>query len=107
MADKKRILTGLTPSAGQLHIGNYFGCIKPMLDLQKKEEENAEMFLFLSNMHAMTKILDGEKVRENSFGLLKLYLACGADPKKFFIYNQADVPAHAQLCRVLQCVTHM
>lgn len=103
----QRILTGLTPSAGQLHIGNYFGAIKPMLDLQREKEGEAEIFLFLSNMHALTKILNGAEVRQNSLNLLKLYLACGADPKKFFIYNQADVPAHAQLCRILECVTHM
>ncbi len=78
-----------------------------MIDLQEEHPED-EFFMFLSNMHALTKdAWTGESVRHNSLSLLKLYVACGVDPEKFFIYNQSDVPAHAQLAWIFQCLTHM
>lgn len=103
----KRFLTWITPSSDQLHIWNYFWCVKQMIDLQKQHPDD-EFFMFLSNMHALTKPnRDGAWIRHNSLSLLKLYLACWVDPEKFFIYNQSDIPAHAQLTRVFECLTHM
>ena len=55
-----RILTGLQPS-GILHIGNYFGAIKPVLDLQG----SGEVFLFLADLHALTSLTDANALREN------------------------------------------
>jgi len=57
-------------------------------------------------MHSLTTVQDGS-LRQNAINSLKLFLACGADPEQVFIYNQADVPGHAQLTRVLSCLTHM
>jgi len=57
-------------------------------------------------MHSLTTVQDGS-LRQNAINSLKLFLACGADPKQVFIYNQADVPGHAQLMWVLSCLTHM
>ncbi|HRX63987.1 MAG TPA: tryptophan--tRNA ligase [Candidatus Absconditabacterales bacterium] len=102
----KRFLTGLKPTGKQLHIGNYFGSIKQMMDLAK-ENPDSEFFLFLANMHGFTQIHNQEEMRENSIMALKLYLACGADAKQFIIYNPADIPGHAQLNWVLTCTTHM
>jgi len=105
---KKRILTWLTPSADQLHLWNYFGALKPMLDLEKELWSDGEFFLFLSNMHALTKSnYDPWLVKSNSMTLLKLYIACGFSPDKFFIYKQSDIPAHAQLTWILMCMTHL
>jgi tryptophanyl-tRNA synthetase len=67
---------------------------------------DAETFLFVANMHSLTTVQDGS-LRRNTINTLKLYLACGAGTDKVFIYNQADVPGHAQLQRVLACLTHM
>jgi len=67
---------------------------------------DAEKFLFVANMHSLTTIQDGS-LRQNAINTLKLYLACGVDPEQVFIYNQADVPGHAQLTRVLSCLTNM
>lgn len=102
----KRILTGIQPSDKQLHLGNYFGAIKPMIQLSESESD-AEFFMFLANMHAFTKLHDGPTLRENAINIVKLYLACGIDAKKFNIYNPAEIPAHAQLNRVLGCLTIM
>ncbi|HKL44379.1 MAG TPA: tryptophan--tRNA ligase, partial [Candidatus Absconditabacterales bacterium] len=102
----KRFLTGLKPTGKQLHIGNYFGSIKQMIDLGK-ENPDSEFFLFLANMHGFTQIHDQQEMKENSIMALKLYLACGADAKQFVIYNPADIAGHAQLNWVLTCTTHM
>lgn len=100
-----RILTWLQVTADQFHIGNYFGSVKPFLDLCAKFPD-AEKFLFVANMHSLTTVQDGS-LRRNALNSLKLFLACGADPEQVFIYNQSDVPGHAQLTRVLSCLTHM
>jgi tryptophanyl-tRNA synthetase len=102
----KRYLTGLKPTGKQLHIGNYFGSIKQMIELSK-ENPDAEFFLFLANMHGFTQIHDKTEMKENSMMALKLYLACGVDTKQFKIYNPADIAGHAQLNWVLTCITHM
>jgi len=71
------------------------------------ESKDAEIFLFLANMHALTQLHDGAALKQNSINVLKLYMACGVDLSRFVIYNPADVPGHAQLNRVLTCITHM
>ena len=100
-----RILTWLQVTADQFHLWNYFGSVKPFLDLCDTFPD-AEKFLFVANMHSLTTVQDGW-LRQNAISSLKLFLACGADPEQVFIYNQADVPGHAQLARVLSCLTHM
>lgn len=77
-----------------------------MLDLAQKYP-NAEIFMFLAIMHSFNNIQNPEELRRNAINILKLYAACGADLKRFMIYNPADIPGHAQLNRVLTCITHM
>lgn len=101
-----RFLTWLKPTWYSLHIWNYFGSIKSMLKFAN-ENPNAEFFLFLANMHWFTQVQDPEEIKKNSYMILKTYIACGADPKKFIMYNPADIPWHAQLNWVLTCITHM
>ena len=101
-----RILTWVKPTDNQIHIWNYFGAIKPMMNLAEKFED-AEIFLFLANMHGFTYVHDREQIRQNSLNVLKLYAACWVDLKRFVIYNPAEIPWHAQLNRVLTCITHM
>ena len=102
----KRILTGIKPTGDQIHLGNYFGAMKPFLNLTKQEEDS-EFFLFLANMHGFTQTQEAETLKKRSLMILKLYLACGMDPKKVHIYNPADIPGHAQLNRVFTCLTNI
>ncbi|HCB51988.1 TPA: tryptophan--tRNA ligase [Patescibacteria group bacterium] len=102
----KRILTGLKPTGEQFHIGNYFGAIKPLIQLSQ-DNPDADIFLFLATMHAYTQIHNGEELKKNTLTVLKLYAACGADLERFMIYNPADIPGHAQLNWVLTCLTIM
>ncbi|MFA5748279.1 MAG: tryptophan--tRNA ligase [Candidatus Absconditabacterales bacterium] len=101
-----RILTGLKPTDNQLHLGNYFGAIKPFIAMADKFPK-AEIFLFLANMHGFTQLHDGEQLKRNGLNILKLYAACGVDLNRYLIYNPADIPGHAQLNRVLTCLTTM
>ena len=102
----KRILTWIKPTDHQIHLGNYFGAVKPMMELSEKFPD-AEVFLFLAIMHGLTALHDGKAIHDNSINVLKIYMACGVDLNKFILYNPADVPAHAQLSWVLGCITHM
>lgn len=101
----KRILTGLQVTADQFHLGNYFGAVKPMIDLAQQEDH--EMFLFVATMHSFTQLHDPVALQRNTLNTIKLLLACAPEPDTFFIYNPVDVPAHAQLTWVIQCLTHM
>ena len=69
--------------------------------------KDAEIFLFLAIMHSFNNVQNPTVLRQNAINVLKLYAACGADLKRFMIFNPADVPGHAQLNRVLTCITHM
>jgi tryptophanyl-tRNA synthetase len=77
-----------------------------MMELADKFKD-AEIFLFLANMHGFTYVHDGNEIRQNSLNVLKLYAACGVDMKRFVIYNPAEIPGHAQLNWILTCLTHM
>jgi len=102
----KRILTGVKPTDSQLHLWNLFWAIKPFLKMSE-ENPDAEIFMFLANMHALTALHDWNAIRNNSINIVKLYAACGADLNRFYIYNPADIPAHAQLNWVFSCLTIM
>lgn len=104
----KRYLTGLQPTSEQLHIWNYFGAIAPMVTFAKHaKENNDEVFIFVANMHALTGLHDGPAIRQNTINIVKLYLASGLSPEIVKIYSWAQIAAHAQLARVLNCITHI
>ena len=96
---KKRILSGITPSGSQLHIGNYFGAIKPQIELQNNDEY--ETFYFIADLHALTTIKDKDQLETNIVGVVLDYLSLGLDPEKCVFFRQSDVPAHSQLSVVL------
>ncbi len=100
----KRILTGIKPS-GDLHLGNYFGVIKPLLELQ--ERDDSELFVFIANYHAQTSIKNKEELRQNTLNILKIYLASCLDPEKVTIYLQSDVPEVHELAWVFATLTTM
>ncbi|WP_139453749.1 tryptophan--tRNA ligase [Campylobacter armoricus] len=97
-----RVITGLQPS-GDLHIGNYFGSIKQMLNMQ---EEN-QMYLFIANYHAMTSSFDGEKLRQNSLKAAAAFLSLGIDPQKSVFWLQSDVKEVMELYWILSQFTPM
>jgi len=88
-----RVLSGIQPS-GQLHLGNYFGSIKPNLEMIGKADENV---FFIADLHALTTVQDGALLRKLREDILLDYLACGFDPDKAILFYQSDVPAHTEL----------
>src|SRR3990167_369705 len=100
--EKKRLLTGLQPS-GQLHIGNYFGALKPFLDVY----DDYESFLCAVDYHALTTVRDPKQLSQNTLAIVRDYLAAGVDPKKATIFKQSDVSAHTELAWIFNCITPM
>ena len=97
-----RILSGIQPS-GSLHLGNYFGMMKRMVDYQ----ENNELFCFLVNYHALTSVFDAPFLRRQTFEAACDFLALGLDPDKTVFYIQSDVPEVTELTWLLSNITGM
>ncbi len=95
-----RILSGIQPS-GKLHLGNYFGMMKPSLELQEK----GEAFLFIANYHALTSSKDPEFLRENTLDVALDFLALGLDPSRTTFFRQSDIPRLLELTWMLSTVT--
>ena len=103
MAEKKRLLSGMRPTAGgSLHLGNYEGALKPWVKLQ----DQYEMFCFIADWHALTNGVSSDNdIAAAAREVALNYLAAGLDPEKCVIFRQADVPLHAELCVLLSMVT--
>jgi tryptophanyl-tRNA synthetase len=97
-----RILSGIQPS-GTLHLGNYFGMMKPAIELQDK----GEAFYFIADYHSMTSLFDANQRRKNTLDVALDFLACGLDPKKSVFFRQSDVPEVCELSWLLSTVTPM
>ncbi len=97
-----RVLSGIQPS-GELHIGNYFGAIKQMVELQ---EEN-ELFAFIANYHALTSVRDAKFLKQNTINTAITYLALGIDPNKSVFWIQSDVKEVLELYWILSSYTPM
>jgi len=97
-----RVLTGIQPS-GALHLGNYFGAIKQMKDLQ----DSSDLFIFIANYHALTSLKDGKSLRENTIDCAINFLSLGIDPSKATFYAQSDVKEVLELYWILSGYTPM
>lgn len=95
-----RILTGIQPS-GTAHLGNYFGMMKPALEMQGQ----GELFLFIADLHALTTVRDPAALRRFSHELALDLLACGLEPERTVLFRQSDVPAVTELAWVLSTIT--
>ena len=97
-----RILSGIQPS-GALHLGNYFGMMRPAIELQDK----GEAFYFIADYHSMTSLFDANERRKNTLDVALDFLACGLDPKKSVFFKQSDVPEVTELAWLLTTLTPM
>lgn len=97
-----RVLSGIQPS-GKLHLGNYFGMMKPATELQEK----GETFLFIANYHALTSVADPAALRQGTLDVALDFLACGLDPERTVFFRQSDVPQVTELTWLLSSVTPM
>ncbi len=97
-----RILSGIQPS-GDLHLGNYFGMMRPMI----KAQEEGLLFCFIVNYHALTTVRSGQELRRGTLDAAVDFLALGLDPERSIFWVQSDVPEVVELSWILSCVTSM
>jgi len=95
-----RILSGIKPS-GIIHIGNYLGMIRPMVESQSR----GELFCFIANMHSLTSMFDAKVMHQYTDDALLDLLSLGIDPQKSILWVQSDVPEVAELTWYLSNVT--
>lgn len=97
-----RVLSGIQPS-GALHLGNYFGMMQKMIAYQQQ----AELFCFIANYHAMTSTSDGKALAKGTLEAAASFLALGMDPEKSVFWVQSDVPEVQELSWFLSNFTPM
>lgn len=96
---KKRLLTGLKPT-GQLHFGNYFGALKPFVDVYR----DYDSYLMVADLHALTTARRGDELRRDLINIVKDYVAAGVDPHAMVLFKQSDVPEHTELAWIFECL---
>ena len=99
---KKVVLTGIKPT-GTPHIGNYFGAIKPALELAQNDEYDC--YYFIADYHALNQIKEPEVLKNYVKELACTWLACGIDPKKVVFYKQSDLSEVTELTWLISNVT--
>ena len=97
-----RVLSGIQPS-GSVHLGNYFAMMKPAIEMQA----DAETFLFIADLHALTVLPEPELLRERIFNVAVDFLACGIDPEQTVFFRHSAVPEVTELTWILHCMTPM
>ena len=102
MKPSNRIFSGVQPS-GDLHLGNYLGALKNFVSLQKKYE----CFFCVVDLHAITVWQDPKQLANQTREITAAFIAAGIDPKKNILFAQSQVPQHAQLAWIFNCVTRM
>lgn len=102
MAQKPRVFSGVQPT-GNLHLGNYLGAVSRFVDLQKDNE----CLFCVVDLHAVTVWQNPDDLRRNTRELTAAFLASGLDPKGHIIFNQSQVPGHAELAWLFNCVARI
>src|SRR3954463_14750514 len=98
---RPRVLSGIQPTADSFYFGNYLGALRQWVDLQRDHAP----FFFIADLHAITVEQDPRLLRDRVRRAAAQLLAMGIDPERSAIFIQSQVPAHAQLAWVLQCLT--
>ena len=98
---RPRVLSGIQPTAGSFHLGNYLGATKQWAALQ----DDFDAFFFIADLHAITLEQDPKQLRAATRQAAAQLVATGVDPDRATIFLQSHVPAHAQAAWVLQCLT--
>ncbi len=102
MEENKNLYSAVQPT-NSLTIGNYLGAVKNFVALQN----DYNCFYAIANMHAITVRQNPAELRRRTLELAALYIACGIDPEKCVLYVQSHVPAHAELCWILNTFTYV
>ncbi|WP_170372207.1 tryptophan--tRNA ligase [Ruegeria arenilitoris] len=98
-----RVFSGIQPS-GNLHLGNYLGALKRFVDMQGPEMETVYCMV---DLHAITVWQDPKELAHSTRELCAGFIAAGVDPEQSILFNQSQVPEHAQLAWIFNCVARM
>ena len=96
-----RVLSGIQPTNGSFHLGNYLGAVKQWVDLQKSHDA----FYCVVDLHALTSSPDPKELRQNTLTSIAQLLALGVDPDHCTLFLQSQVVAHNQLGWIMECLT--
>ncbi|MEN8653750.1 tryptophan--tRNA ligase [Streptomyces sp. 21So2-11] len=99
-SDRPRVLSGIQPTAGSFHLGNYLGAVRQWVALQ----ETHDAFYMVVDLHAITVPQDPAELRANTRLAVAQLLAAGLDPDRCTLFVQSQVPEHAQLGWVMNCI---
>jgi tryptophanyl-tRNA synthetase len=104
---KEVILTGIRAN-NDLHIGNYFGALLPIVDMAKTKSDEYQINLFVPDLHSFTTPIDHSKLQEQIIHNLKIFVAAGLplDDSNIHIYRQSYIPAHSELTWILDCFAY-
>jgi tryptophanyl-tRNA synthetase len=99
--ERPRVLSGIQPTSGSFHLGNYLGAVRQWVALQ----ETHDAFYMVVDLHAMTMEWDPKELRDNTRLAAAQLLAAGVDPERCKVFVQSHVPQHSQLAWVMECLT--
>ena len=97
-----RVISGIQPT-GNLHLGNYLGAIRRWVKMQHE----AETLIFLADLHSLSDYIPAAERARNVHDMAAALIACGIDPEVAILFNQARIPAHAELCWLLNGTARM
>ena len=103
---KTVVLTGLRAN-NDLHLGNYFGALLPIVEMATKKAGDFQINLFVPDLHSFTTAIDHRELYEQTMHNLKIFAAAGLDytNQDIFLYRQSFIPAHSELAWILECFT--
>ena len=101
-----RVVSGIQPT-GNLHLGNYLGAIRNWVRMQDEMEEGSQCLFFLADLHAISMPYDPAELKSATLEMTAALVACGIDPSRSVLFNQAQVPAHSELQWLLNGTARM
>ena len=101
-----RVVSGIQPT-GNLHLGNYLGAIRNWVRMQDEMEDGSECMFFLADLHALSQPHNPKERASATLEMAAALVACGIDPSRSILFNQAQVPAHAELQWLLNGTARM
>ncbi|MBI4065930.1 tryptophan--tRNA ligase [Candidatus Kaiserbacteria bacterium] len=105
MSEQKPVLVSGIKPTGDLHIGNYFGAMRQLVELSATNKYKC--FIFVADYHALNTMQDADEMRQRTRELVMAYLAVGLSPKEVVFFKQSDVPAHTELAWIFDTITTM
>jgi|TARA_R100000049_G_scaffold23_3_gene57 tryptophanyl-tRNA synthetase len=106
MRPDMRVVSGIQPT-GNLHLGNYLGAIRNWVRMQDDMQDGEQCLFFLADLHAISMPHDPAELHRGTLEMAAAVVACGIDPHRSILFNQAQVPAHAEMQWLLNGTARM